>query len=196
MPPNTCLECFAPLYLFKVLERRKKYDWYTKNRFDFNICNVVFGHYKKNKKIKDKNRRWTLLGGLCHHTDNFCHISKNNLFYIGPGRRQIPGQYSLSDNNRHAPYQAFLYEHTDVAPWKQGGESGSGDGAEGEGRIIENMLNIIRMIKKLCDRYFVNIDVGILVCTILSIYLMCLLLRYSLYVLTYWIKVFLVLVQH
>ena len=58
------------------------------------------------------------------------------------------------------------------------------------------MLNIIRMIKKLWDRYFVNIDVGILVCAILSIYLMCLLLRYSLYVLTYWIKVFLVLVKH
>ncbi len=58
------------------------------------------------------------------------------------------------------------------------------------------MLNIIRMIKNLWDRYFVNIDVGILVIAILSIYLICLLMRYSLYVLTYWIKVFLVLVQH
>lgn len=58
------------------------------------------------------------------------------------------------------------------------------------------MLNIIRMIKKLWDRYFVNIDVGILVFSNLIIYLIYTLLIYSLYALTYWIKVFLVLVQH
>ena len=84
--------------------------------FLVNINNIIFCHYKKNKKIKDKNRGWTLLGGLCHLTDNLCHIPKNNLFYIRSGRCKIPGKYCLSDNNRHAPYQAFLYEHTYVAP--------------------------------------------------------------------------------
>jgi len=58
------------------------------------------------------------------------------------------------------------------------------------------MLNIIRMIKKLWDKYLVKIDIGILVFSILIIYLIYTLLIYSLYALTYWIKVFLVLVQH
>ena len=58
------------------------------------------------------------------------------------------------------------------------------------------MLNIIRMIKKLWDRYLVNIDVRIFVFAFLSIYYIYTLLRYSLYALPYWIKVFHVLLQH
>lgn len=58
------------------------------------------------------------------------------------------------------------------------------------------MLNIIRLIKKLWDRYLVNIDMGILGIAFFSTYLICLYMKYFLYVLTYWIRVFLVLVQH
>ena len=57
------------------------------------------------------------------------------------------------------------------------------------------MLNIIRIIKKLWDRYLVKIDMGILIFVILSTYLIYLYLSYFLYALTYWIKVFLVLVH-
>jgi len=57
------------------------------------------------------------------------------------------------------------------------------------------MLNIIRIIKKLWDRYLVKIDMGILIFVILSTYLIYLYMSYFLYALTYWIKVFLVLVH-
>ena len=138
MPSSICLGCWLPLSLFKVLERRKKYDGCTKNRAYPDIHNVILYHCKKDKKIKNKNRRRTVLGGLCHHTDSICGVSGNNLLYLRHRRCQISRQYSLSDNNRHAPYQTLLYEHTDITSWKQGGESGSGDGVEGErgwGRI-------------------------------------------------------------
>ena len=62
--------------------------------------------------------------------------------------------------------------------------------------IIKNMLNIIRIIKKLWDRYLAKIDMRILIFAILSIYLIYLYMSYFLHILTYCIKVFLVLVQH
>ena len=58
------------------------------------------------------------------------------------------------------------------------------------------MLNIIRIIKKLWDRYLAKIDMRILIFAILSIYLIYLYMSYFLHILTYCIKVFLVLVQH
>ena len=57
------------------------------------------------------------------------------------------------------------------------------------------MLNIIRIIKKLWNRYLVKIDMGILIFVILSTYLIYLYMSYFLYALTYWIKFFLVLVH-
>ena len=62
--------------------------------------------------------------------------------------------------------------------------------------IIKNMLNIIRIIKKLWDRYLAKIDMRILIFAILSIYLIYLYMSYFLHILAYCIKVFLVLVQH
>ena len=58
------------------------------------------------------------------------------------------------------------------------------------------MLTIIRLIKKLWDRYLAKIDMRILIFAILSIYLIYLYMSYFLHILTYCIKVFLVLVQH